>query len=58
MFFFPFKAFLFKCYKRGNLFRWKGQQEEEKLKEMERKLKSNLSRNDAGLEFDLNDLPL
>lgn len=32
--------------------------EEEKSKEMERKLESNLSRNDAGLEFALNDLPL
>lgn len=47
-------AFLFKCYKRGNLYRWKGQQEEEKSKEME----SNLSRNDAGLEFAFNDPPL
>lgn len=51
-------AFFFKCYKRGNLYRWKGQQEEEKSKEMERKLESNLSRNDAGLEFALNDPPL
>lgn len=32
----------------------KGQQEEEKSKEME----SNLSRNDAGLEFAFNDPPL